>query len=327
MEEESDQEDYANAEVETVTGDANASADAGAGANAGVSGGYSAGGRMGRWTSFAPLLFNKHWLNYVTQPGIGGELYARNTLVFAGEKDTGRLLMLYPSGVLGRPMPKIRSQGRDGHNTSTGAAPCHGQPRLFDIVAARPMLNVKRPDNAKFQDVSPSARQLHERMATAAVESLLVLAALNLAPRPGEEASPESSAAAEASLLGAALHKTAHYTWGIFAEAASWAEAIRRLARIKGYYRSDFPCLNHFDADEFLESGSIRRGEASSAPVPATGVPQLGLLVDLDENDGIVMIGLERLVHATERLRAYVLGARRGADDSYQLQSRGRRGE
>ena len=35
------------------------------------------------------------------------------------------------------------------------------------------------------------------------------------------------------------------------------------------------------------------------------------VLVELDENDGVVMIGLERLIHATERLRAYVLGAAR----------------
>ena len=128
-------------------------------------------------------------------------------------------------------------------------------------------------------------------------------------------------------MLGAALHKSAEYTWRVFEQVPSWAEGVKRLARIKGYYRSDFACLLHFDADTFLESGSIRRGEECREGVPATGVPQLGLLVDLDENDGVVTMGLERLVHATERRRAYVLGSRRGAYDSYQLQSRGRRGQ
>ena len=83
----------------------------------------------------------------------------------------------------------------------------------------------------------------------------------------------------------------------------------------------------HFDADTFLETAAIRRTEPSTLPVPATAVPQLGLLVELDENDGVVTLGFERLVHGTEIVDGYVPGALRGGGDSYQLQSRGRRGE
>ena len=288
-------------------------------------GGESEGGRMGRWRTFAPLLMSADFADYVAQPGKDGEVHARHTFAFAKAGKAGRLLMMYPCKDKGRPAPGLKVPSRDGHSETS--APCHGQPRFYDLLPSRPMLDVKRRNNAKFQEASAAARTLNAAMATAAVETMLLLAALGLAPAPGAGAK-HSDPGPQKTLLGAALHRSAVYTWDVFADSASKDEAIEKLSHVKGYYRNGFPCFGHFDADVFMETATLRctREIAPGDRQPAaTLVPQLGLLIDLEPNKTVVTLGLERLLHATERREGIKVPVHRSVGEVYNLQSRGRK--
>jgi hypothetical protein len=85
-----------------------------------------------------------------------------------------------------------------------------------------------------------------------------------------------------------------------------------------------FPAAFHIDADEFMETWSVRqRSPTTSKPVP-TLLPQLGLALSVDANATVWTSNLNRLMHA-----ALDIGvssghcAARGANDAFHLQARG----
>jgi hypothetical protein len=261
-------------------------------------------------------------------------------------------LLVYPSGPRGRPLRTLGAKASKldggaadelcsdesgttvrGYDDAANRRLCYGQPRFTTMEPGRRFWRASKPQNRRLQAQGGPSQQHAVEVAHAGLRSLLLLAALGLAPAPSEgDADGARARASDCSvpLLGDGVAATARYTWRVLAANRTTAAALRALATVKGFYLNHYPAAFHIDADRYMESYSLRqsgesRARAGGRTPGAILLPQLGLKFTSDPNRTVWAVCFARLWHAAEDLGAWsdaeVLG--RGAGDAFHLQSRG----
>ena len=337
--------------------------------------GDSAAGRCGNFDTLAGLPGNIHFGTFATVATLGarrrGDQHAGHLMIAApsdGNRD--HLLMIYAGGPNAQRSP-LQSSRNHSHsveprtrkcdrdkvaNASTSAlrysstiraayadkedtplsAYC-GEPRTFLLTAGRNFAKVTRSQNRRLHMIGGPVSQQENAMAEAALESQLLISALNLAPSGASpelpqigdangsglsESSrgkrklraaclnapkPSSCASHYQAVLGDGVSRTVSFTWDVAAKCETLHDLISALAAIKGYYRNMYPGFWHKDSDQFMETWVLMQSHFSMQHAMSLGVtrpaptlcPQLGIKVEPDVNLMVVTALFQRLWHAT----------------------------
>ena len=335
----------------------------------------SESGRCGHFDTFAGLPGNIHFGTFATMATLGarrrGDQHAGHLMVAApndGSKD--HLLMIYAGGPNAQRSPlrssrnpsysvepkRTRKRDRDkvAHASASAlrysslieaayaekedtplSAYC-GEPRTYLLTAGRNFAKVTRAQNRRLHSIGGPVCQQENAMAEAALESQLLISALNLAPkaaspeRPqigdencprrsevsrGKRAAPaacfgpetNSSASPHQAVLGDGVSRTVSFTWDVAAKCETLQDLISALAAIKGYYRNMYPGCWHKDSDQFMETWVLMQSHVAMQHAMSLGVrspaptlcPQLGIKVEPDVNLMVLTALFQRLWHST----------------------------
>ena len=335
--------------------------------------------RVGKVSSWAALLRNPDFVDCSRMLGVtGGRAHIEHMLmVVKPNGDLSRALLIYPSGPRGKASKTLKPEARrlDGaqpnkkkQKTNKAAEEeeiqrkrlCYGQPRTFVIVPGRPFFDATLVENQQLQSQSGPFGQRARKLAHCGLVSMLALAFMGLAPRPGED-KDEWCRNRQPLILGDGIAHTAAYTWACLGLHSSPDLAIHALACVQGFCmpprklkpmtirsvdlllmlapqpetdENFYAATLHWDKDRHWETWTLQRSEAAAArsggatPSP-THVPQLRINFECDENRTIWTAGFQRLLHGAlvrgggpaPRPEGWV--PNRGVGESFYIQARG----
>lgn len=220
--------------------------------------------RVGRISSWAVLLRNPDFADYARMLSVAGGLeHVKHMLmVVRPNGDLSRALLIYPSGPRGRASKLLKptAQLHDGALTSSSkgagaSAPkrqrrktageedrarsrlCYGQPRTVVIVPGRPFFDASLVENRDLQKQDGPFAQRARKLAHCGLVSMLALAFMGLAPRPGED-KDEWLRKRKPLILGDGIAYTAEYTWTCLGLHSTPRLAIHALACTQGFYEN-----------------------------------------------------------------------------------------
>ena len=336
-----------------------------------TTGGTSASGRCGWHATNAAFLLHPDWRDYTRVATVAcGKAHMQHMLrVLNPNGSMLSALALYPSGPRGRPFGPLGKRAalldgggcdengameaddaQRGYNDASPRRLCYGQPRSQVLYPGRRFWSVSWQDNRRLQERNGPSRAHNVLVAQAGVRSILILAAIGLAPSPTDGSYPparetdtDTRRAARygrrstmqdlsngGSLLGSSVAITAGFTFRAFAYHRTPDEAYRSLAVCRGFYKSQFAAAFHTDNDEYMESWSVEqssldRAQAGGRTPGPTLVPQVAVGLSTDANRTVWTATLQRLWHAAADAGACATDAPlgRGACERFHLQARG----